>query len=115
MAEANLSKRAALYTRVSTISQTCENQKQELLEVAARSGWEIVEAYADFGVSGSKGRRYRAGLDRLLKDAVRRKFDLVVVTGIDRLGRSLSDLLALLGNLRALRWGTPPARHRRSV
>src|SRR5216683_5496243 len=101
MPEATPARRAALYCRVSTMSQTCENQKQELLEVAARSGWEIVEVYADHAISGSKGRRDRPALDRLLKDVVGRKCDLVAVTGIDRLGRSLPDLLAILGDLHA--------------
>jgi DNA invertase Pin-like site-specific DNA recombinase len=57
MPEANLTKRAALYCLVSTMSQTCESQRQELLEVAARSGWQIVEVYADHAISGFKGRR----------------------------------------------------------
>ena len=92
---------AALYTRVSTMSQSCEAQRQELLEVASRSGWQVAEVYTDQGISGAKGRRHRPALDRMLKDGVRRKFDLVAVTGIDRLGRSLPDLLGTLAELHA--------------
>jgi DNA invertase Pin-like site-specific DNA recombinase len=81
------------------MSQTYENQEQELRAVAERAGWQVVGVYSDHAISGSKGRKDRPALDRLLKDAIRQKFDLVVVTGIDRLGRSLPDLLAILGEL----------------
>src|SRR5437762_2215079 len=91
----------AIYTRVSTISQSCSNQLAELREIAARAGWEIIAEYADEGISGAKGRKHRPGLDRLLRDAARRRFDLVAVTAIDRLGRSLPDLLDILGDLHA--------------
>ena len=94
-------KTCAIYTRVSTIDQNCENQERELREVAVRSGWQVVEVYSDHGISGAKGRRDRPALDRLLRDAVRRRFDILVVTAVDRLGRSLSDLLAILGDLHA--------------
>src|SRR6266702_4600791 len=70
-------RRAAIYTRVSTDSQTIENQLRELRQVAQRRGWEIVQTYNDAGISGAKGRVDRPGLDLLLKDASRRKFDLV--------------------------------------
>lgn len=96
-----MTRTAALYTRVSTMSQSCAAQEAELREVAARSGWQVAEVYTDQGISGAKGRRDRPALDRLLKDAVRRKFDLVAVTAIDRLGRSLPDLLGVLGDLHA--------------
>ena len=59
-------KRAAIYVRVSTDSQTIENQLRELRQVAERRGWEVVEVYNDAGISGAKGRENRPGLDLLL-------------------------------------------------
>src|SRR6201989_737382 len=86
-------KRAALYVRVSTDAQTLENQIRELRQGAERRGWEVVRVYNDAGISGAKGRNGRPGLDSMLKDASRRKFDIVMAWAIDRLGRSLNDLL----------------------
>src|SRR4029077_21101233 len=82
-------KRAALYVRVSTDAQTVENQIRELRQVAERRGWEVIDVYSDAGISGAKGRNGRPGLDSMLKDATRRKFDIVMAWSIDRLGRSL--------------------------
>jgi DNA invertase Pin-like site-specific DNA recombinase len=96
-------KRAALYVRVSTDAQTVENQIRELRQVAARRGWDVVEVYSDAGISGAKGRSGRPGLDTMLKDASRRKFDVVMAWAIDRLGRSLSDLLDTIQHLEACR------------
>jgi DNA invertase Pin-like site-specific DNA recombinase len=92
-------KRAALYVRVSTDGQTVENQVRELRQIAERRGWEIVETYSDAGISGAKGRDKRPGLDRMLQDASRRKFDVVMAWAIDRLGRSLVDLLSTVQHL----------------
>jgi resolvase-like protein len=94
-------KRAALYVRVSTDAQTLENQIRELRQVARRRGWDVVEVYSDAGISGAKGRNGRPGLDSMLKDASRRKFDIVMAWAIDRLGRSLSDLLDTIQHLEA--------------
>jgi DNA invertase Pin-like site-specific DNA recombinase len=94
-------KRAALYVRVSTDHQTVENQIRELRQVAERRGWEVVEIYRDAGISGAKGRDGRPGLDTMLKDASRRKFDVVMAWAIDRLGRSLVDLLGTIQHLEA--------------
>jgi DNA invertase Pin-like site-specific DNA recombinase len=91
--------RAALYLRVSTDEQTTERQERELRTVAQARGWEIVEVYADNGFSGSKGREQRPAFDRLHQDATRRRFDLVMAWSVDRLGRSLKDLLVFLGEL----------------
>ncbi len=91
--------RVAVYARVSTEDQTTANQVNSLSEVGRRQDWEIVEVFIDEGISGAK--RRRPGLDRLLKGACRRDFDLVAVWSIDRLGRSLPDLLGLLGELQA--------------
>jgi DNA invertase Pin-like site-specific DNA recombinase len=94
-------KRAALYVRVSTDHQTVAHQLEALRAVAERRGWEIVETYNDAGLSGAKGRDKRPGLDGVLKDASRRKFDVVMAWAIDRLGRSLIDLLGTIGHLEA--------------
>jgi DNA invertase Pin-like site-specific DNA recombinase len=94
-------KRAALYVRVSSDAQTVENQIRELRQAAGRRGWDVVEVYRDAGISGAKGRNGRPGLDALLKDASRRKFDIVMAWAIDRLGRSLSDLLDTIQHLEA--------------
>jgi len=94
-------KRAALYLRVSTDKQTVKNQEIQLRQVAERRGWEVVEVYDDAGISGAKGRKDRPGLDRMLNDASRGKFDVVMAWAIDRLGRSLSDLLGTIEQLEA--------------
>jgi DNA invertase Pin-like site-specific DNA recombinase len=95
--------RAALYLRVSTLDQTTDNQECELRAVADRLGHEIVEVYADNGISGAKGRDGRPAFDRLCRDATRRKFDIVMAWSVDRLGRSLQDLVAFLGEIHANR------------
>jgi DNA invertase Pin-like site-specific DNA recombinase len=96
-----MQKRAAIYVRVSTDKQTIENQVAALRQVAERRGWQVVEQYNDAGISGSKGRDGRPGLDQMLKDASRRKFDVVMAWAIDRLGRSLIDLLGTIQTLEA--------------
>jgi DNA invertase Pin-like site-specific DNA recombinase len=93
--------RAAIYTRVSTDGQTVENQVRALRQIAERRGWTIVENYSDAGISGSKGRDKRPGLNAMLNDAKRRKFDVVMAWAIDRLGRSLVDLLGTIQELEA--------------
>jgi DNA invertase Pin-like site-specific DNA recombinase len=96
-------KRAVLYLRVSTIEQTTANQERELQDVAERIGWEIVKVYKDHGISGAKGRDKRPAFDALLRDAAKRKFDVVMAWSVDRLGRSLQDLVGFLSELHALR------------
>jgi DNA invertase Pin-like site-specific DNA recombinase len=96
-----MQKRAAIYVRVSTDKQTVENQVAALRQIAERRGWEVVEEYHDAGISGAKGRDGRPGLDQMLNDARRRKFDLVMAWAIDRLGRSLIDLLGTIQLLEA--------------
>jgi DNA invertase Pin-like site-specific DNA recombinase len=90
-----------LYVRVSTDRQTVANQIAALAAVAAARGWEIVATYADNGVSGAKGRKDRPGLDTLLNDAQRGKFNVVMAWAIDRVGRSLIDLLGTIQHLEA--------------
>ncbi len=95
-------KRAAIYARVSTRNgQTTENQLRELREVAERHGWEVVAIYTDDGISGAKGRDLRPGLNDLLKGVARREFEVVAAWSVDRLGRSLQDLIGTLNELRA--------------
>src|SRR4029077_15589044 len=72
-------------------------------EVAARVGCEIVKVYKDHGISGAKGRDKRPAFDALCRDAARRKFDMVMAWSVDRLGRSLQDLVAFLSELHALK------------
>jgi DNA invertase Pin-like site-specific DNA recombinase len=95
-------KRAAIYLRVSTVDQTTANQEQALLEAAKRSGLEIVKVYRDHGISGAKGREKRPDFDALCRDATKRQFDVVMAWSVDRLGRSLQDLVSFLSELHAL-------------
>lgn len=95
-------KRVAFYVRVSSSDgQTVENQLRQLHEVADRSGWIVTAVFRDDGISGAKGRDRRPGLDAMLKAVTRREVDLVAAWSVDRLGRSLPDLLHLLGELQA--------------
>ena len=93
-------RRVAIYTRVSTDGQSVENQRRELLAVAKRRGWEVVQEYSDHGISGAKDRDKRPAFDRMLKDATRREFDMIASWSVDRLGRSLQHLVAFLGEVR---------------
>jgi DNA invertase Pin-like site-specific DNA recombinase len=95
-------KRAVLYLRVSCADQHTSNQERELREVAERMGVEVVKTYRDHGVSGAKGRDKRPQFDALCRDAARRAFDLVLCWSVDRLGRSLQDLIAFLSEIHAL-------------
>ena len=95
-------RRAAIYIRVSTDGQTVENQRLELEQAAKMAGWEIVGTYDDDGISGAKSRDHRDAFDRLCKDATRRQFDVVMSWSVDRLGRSLQDLIGFLSELHAV-------------
>jgi DNA invertase Pin-like site-specific DNA recombinase len=96
-------KRVALYARVSTDAQTTENQLLQLRAVAERHGWEIVAEFVDHGVSGAKGRQERQQFDALLRGVARREFDMIAAWSVDRLGRSLQDLLSFLLELQSKR------------
>lgn len=96
-----MQKRVAMYVRVSTNDQTTKNQQRELKEVAKRHGWKIVEVLEDAGISGAKGRSQRPGLDALLRGVARKDYDVVAAWSVDRLGRSLQDLVGLLQELHA--------------
>src|SRR3954465_3889048 len=92
-------KRVAIYLRVSTSKQDTDNQRRELEAVAERSGWKVVKVYEDAGISGAKGRDQRPGLDAMLKAVNAKEFDMVASWSVDRLGRSLTDLLSILQGL----------------
>lgn len=94
-------KRVAPYLRVSTDTQTVENQRRELDAVAERLGWTIVEVLADEGILGAKGRDKRPGYDRLITMVTRRKIDLIACWSVDWLGRSLQHLVAFLAEINA--------------
>jgi len=96
-------KRAVLYLRVSTIDQTTANQERELREIAGRMGCEITKVYRDHGISGAKGRDKRPQFDALCRDAAKRQFEVVMAWSVDRLGRSLQDLVGFLSELHALK------------
>src|SRR5271169_6818010 len=92
-------KRVAIYLRVSTSKQETSNQRRELEAVAKRSGWQVVKVYEDAGISGAKGRDKRPGLDAMMKAVNSKEFDMVAAWSVDRLGRSLTDLLSILQGL----------------
>jgi DNA invertase Pin-like site-specific DNA recombinase len=96
-------KRVALYARVSTDAQTTENQLRQLRAVAKRHGWAIVAEFVDQGVSGAKGRQERRQFDALLNGVARREFDMIAAWSVDRLGRSLQDLVSFLLELQSKR------------
>lgn len=94
-------KRVAIYARVSTDAQTTENQLRELRAAAERAGWQIVGEFVDHAISGAKGRDQRPQLDKMLKAASRRQFDVVAAWSVDRLGRSLQHLVGFLAEIHA--------------
>lgn len=94
-------KRCGIYLRVSTDQQSTENQFRILQEVAQRSGWTVVQVFEDAGISGAKSRDQRPGYDALLKAVHRREIDMVAAFAVDRLGRSLPDLVAFLSDIQA--------------
>ncbi len=94
-------KRAAFYASVSAGGQTAENQIRELEAVAERLGWEVMGRFIDQGISGAKGRDSRPALDSMLNAVIRGEIDLVAAWSVDRLGRSLQELVAILTELRS--------------
>jgi DNA invertase Pin-like site-specific DNA recombinase len=92
-----MTKRVGLYLRVSTKNgQTVNNQRQALTEaIGRRQGWIIADEFPDEGISGAKGRDKRPEFDRLLKEVVRGKIDVVAAWSVDRLDRSLPAQRAL--------------------
>ena len=96
-----MNKRVALYARVSTDKQTCENQLNELRGIAERMQYIIVDEFIDEGISGATSSR--PSLDALMKSATQRRFDMVMCWSIDRLGRSLQNLIEILNELQLLK------------
>lgn len=92
--------RAAVYARVSTTEQTTANQLIELRQYVAARGWGPAREFVDEGISGSK--ESRPALDGLIRDARRRRVDVLIVWRLDRLARSLRHLIFLLEELNAL-------------
>ncbi len=90
----------AIYARVSTKVQTTENQVEQLRQVAAKAGWSVSAVYADV-MSGAKGRQQRPELDAMLKAVTRREVNRVMVWSVDRLGRSLQDLVSTMQEVQA--------------
>jgi DNA invertase Pin-like site-specific DNA recombinase len=95
-----MSRRAALYMRVSTLDQHPETQQYDLLQMAQQRGFEIVQQYVDHGISGTRTRR--PALDQMLADARRGRFDVVLVWACDRLARSVRHFLEVLDELNRL-------------
>lgn len=93
-------KRVAIYVRCSTVHQNLEIQIGDLRRLAEARGFRVVYEYQDFGVSGAKDRR--PGLDDMMKDARKRRFDIVMVWHLDRLGRNTQHLLSLFEELELL-------------
>ena len=94
-----MTKRVVCYVRCSTKDQNVTRQLEELREVASNHNWVIVDEYADIGISGSK--KNRPELDRLLKDAMSRKFELVMTLELSRLGRSVSNMCQIVEILKS--------------
>jgi DNA invertase Pin-like site-specific DNA recombinase len=94
-------KKAAIYVRVSSPDQHVESQLYDLRELAAQRGYEVVEEYADKGISGTKARR--PGLDAMMADAHRKKFSVVLVAAFDRIARSTRNFLQIIDELDS--WG----------
>ena len=91
--------KVCIYCRVSTSQQHISNQLQILREVANKNGWEVVKEYCDDGISGTHGRDKRPAYNEMLEDTNRKMFDGILVWSIDRLGRSLKDLVSFLNDI----------------
>ena len=94
-------KKALIYARVSTSNQTTKNQLIELREAAERMGYEIIGELQDEGISGAKGRAERPAFDELYKMVQRRQVDCVMSWSLDRLGRSIQDLISFMNEVQA--------------
>ena len=94
-----MTKRVSLYCRVSTKEQDCERQLMELRQVAENHDWKIVGEYIDSGISGSA--KSRPALDEMMKDAMSRKFEMVMTVELSRLGRSVSNMCQIVDLLKS--------------
>ena len=95
-----MTKKVGIYTRVSTLDQTIDNQLIELRDHCSKMGWEVVKEYADEGLSGTLSREKRPALNSLIKDAYRKRFDTVVCWDISRIGRSMKELILFLSDMK---------------
>jgi len=95
-------KHCAIYTRVSTLSQTTDNQLIELQNIAELKDYVVTQIFSDEGISGSKGREIRTGFDNLIKGAIKKDFDIILSWSVDRLGRSLQDLVGFLNEIHSV-------------
>ena len=93
-------RKVAIYCRVSTLDQTVDNQLIELRDHCSKMGWEIAKEYADEGLSGTLSRDKRPAFNEMIKDAYRKRFDLVVCWDISRLGRSMKELVMFLSDMK---------------
>ena len=93
-------RKVAIYSRVSTLDQTIDNQLLGLRDHCSKMGWEIVKEYSDEGLSGTLSRDKRPALNSLIKDAYRKKFDSVVCWDISRIGRSMKELVLFLSDMK---------------
>ena len=94
--------KCAIYSRVSTDEHTTENQLMVLREIAERKGMTVVAEFNDEGISGAKGRDKRTGFDNIIKGAVKKDYDTILVWSVDRLGRSLQDLVSFLNEIHSV-------------
>jgi len=95
-----MTKKVGIYTRVSTLDQTIDNQLIELRDHCSKMGWEVVKEYADEGLSGTLSRDKRPALNSLIKDAYRKRFDTVVCWDISRIGRSMKEMILFLSDMK---------------
>ena len=93
-------RKVAIYTRVSTLDQTIDNQLIELRDHCSKMEWEVVKEYSDEGLSGTLSREKRPALNALIKDAYRKRFDSVVCWDISRIGRSMKELVLFLSDMK---------------
>ena len=93
-------RKVAIYTRVSTLDQTIDNQLLELRDHCSKMGWEVVKEYSDEGLSETLSREKRPALNALIKDAYRKRFDSVVCWDISRIGRSMKELILFLSDMK---------------
>ena len=91
--------KCAIYCRVSTSDQTIDNQLSVLREIAKIKGLTIVQEFVDEGISGAKGRDEREGFNELIKGAIQKEWDIILVWDVSRLGRSLQHLVSFLDDI----------------
>ena len=94
-------KKCVIYSRVSTDSQEVENQIKLLKEICRSKNYQLVDVISDV-MSGAKGRQDRKGFDRLIKGSIRKEWDSILVWSVDRLGRSLKDLVSFLDEINSV-------------